>query len=73
MAQKTVSDDVVYKVAKALWSDKCVDYLSNNLKSLVAMRSSPLDGIAFPLHPGAIKLWNEKGLDTSKVGTTDQM
>ncbi len=73
VAQKTVSDDVVYEVAKVLWSTKCVDYLSNNLKSLVAMKDSPLDGIAFPLHPGAIKLWNEKGLDTSDIRTPDKM
>jgi len=73
VAQKTVSDDVVYKVAKALWSDKCVSYLSKNLKSLAAMKDSPLSGIAFPLHPGAAKLWKEKGLDTSKVRTPDQM
>ena len=73
VAQKTVSDDVVYKVSKVLWSTKCVDYLSNNLKSLVAMKDSPLDGVAFPLHPGAIKLWKEKGLDPSKVQTPDKM
>ncbi len=73
VAQKSVSDDVVYQVAQALWSDKCVDYLSKNLKSLVAMRDSPLAGIAFPLHPGAEKLWKEKGLDTSKVRRPDQM
>ncbi|MCH7550790.1 MAG: hypothetical protein IIA35_03665, partial [Proteobacteria bacterium] len=71
--QETVPDDVVYEVAKVLWSTKCVDYLSNNLKSLVAMKDSPLDGVAFPLHPGAIKLWKEKGLDPSKVQTPDKM
>jgi len=73
VAQKTVSDDLVYKVSKALWSDKCVSYLSKNLKSLAGMKGSPLDGIAFPLHPGAAKLWKEKGLDTSKVPTPGQM
>lgn len=69
VAQKTVPDDIVYKVTKALWSDKCVDFLSKNLKSLVAMKDNPLSGIAFPLHPGAAKLWKEKGLDASKIRT----
>lgn len=73
VAQKTVSDDVVYKVAKALWSSTCVDYLASNQKSLVAMKDSPLAGIAFPLHPGAAKLWREKGMDTSKIPTADNL
>ena len=73
IAQKSVSNAVVYKVAKALWSKTCVNYLASNQKSLVAMKDSPLAGIAFPLHPGAAKLWKEKGLNTSKIPTADNL
>ncbi|MBI3045151.1 MAG: TAXI family TRAP transporter solute-binding subunit [Betaproteobacteria bacterium] len=67
LAHKDVPAEVVYGVARTLWSDTCVDYLTNNLKSLSAMKGSPVDGLAFPLHPGAAKLWKEKGLDVSRV------
>ena len=73
LAQKTVSNATVYRVAKALWSKTCINYLSSNQKSLAAMKGSPLDGIAFPLHPGAAKLWKERGLDASKVLTPAKM
>jgi len=67
IAHKDVPADVVYNVAKTLWSDACLDYLTGNLKSLSAMKESPVAGLAFPLHPGAARLWKEKGLDISKV------
>lgn len=67
IAHKDVPEDVVYNVAKTLWSDACLDYLTGNLKSLSAMKESPVAGLAFPLHPGAVKLWKEKGLDVSQV------
>lgn len=71
VAHKDVPDEVVYRVAEVLWSDECIDYLSDNLRSLVAMRDSPLVGVAFPMHPGALKLWEDKGLDTSGIPTEE--
>jgi len=67
IVHKDVPENVVYNVAKTLWSDACVSYLTGNLRSLSAMKDSPVAGLAFPLHPGAAKLWKEKGLDISKV------
>jgi TRAP transporter TAXI family solute receptor len=67
IVHKDVPESVVYNVAKTLWSDACLDYLTGNLKSLSAMKESPVAGLAFPLHPGAAKLWKEKGLDISNV------
>ena len=67
IVHKDVPEEVVYNVAKTLWSDACLDYLTGNLKSLSAMKESPVAGLAFPLHPGAAKLWKEKGLDISNV------
>ena len=67
IVRKDVPADVVYKVTKALWSNACIDYLTTNQKSLSAMKDSPVVGLAFPLHPGAARLWKEKGLDISQV------
>lgn len=73
IAHKDVPEEVVYNVAKTMWSDACLDYLTNNLKSLSAMKESPVAGLAFPLHPGAARLWQEKGLDLSQVPAQGSM
>ena len=67
IAHKDVPAGVVYNVAKTLWSDVCLDYLTKNLRSLSAMKESPVVGLAFPLHPGAARLWKEKAIDLSHV------
>ena len=72
IVNKNVPDDKVYRVAKALWSNACIDYLSKAQRSLVAMKDSPLTGLVFPLHPGAAKLWREKGLNVSAVPTAEK-
>lgn len=73
VANAGVSDDLVYEITKVLWSDACVDYLSSNVSALSQMKSDPLVGAVMPLHPGAMRYWNEKGLDTGKVPTPDTM
>jgi hypothetical protein len=73
IAHKDVPENVVYNVAKTLWSDTCVNYLTKNLKSLSAMKDSPVSNLAFPLHPGAAKLWKEKGLNVSQVPALGSM
>jgi TRAP transporter TAXI family solute receptor len=72
IVNKNVPDDKVYRVAKALWSNACIDYLSKAQRSLAAMKDSPLAGLVFPLHPGAAKLWREKGLNVSAVPTAEK-
>jgi TRAP transporter TAXI family solute receptor len=72
IANKDVSDDTVYRVAKALWSKACIDYLPKAQRSLSAMKDSPLNGLVFPLHPGAAKLWREKGLNLAAVPTAEK-
>jgi TRAP transporter TAXI family solute receptor len=72
IVHKAVPDETVYRVAKALWSNTCVDYLSKAQRSLVSMRDSPLNGLVFPLHPGAEKLWREKGLNISGIPTAEK-
>jgi TRAP transporter TAXI family solute receptor len=73
LAHANVPDDLVYDLTKILWSDACVEYLGNNHRALRAMRGDPLVGLAIPLHPGAARFWRERGLDTSKVPTPEQM
>lgn len=73
IAHKDVPEDVVYNVAKTLWSDTCLNYLTKNLKSLSAMKDSPVSNLSFPLHPGAAKLWKEKGLNVSQVPALGSM
>ena len=73
IASKDVPDQVVYDIAKTLWSESCLDYLVDNMQALSAMKGSPVAGLAFPLHPGAARLWKEKGLDLSKVPSTGSM
>jgi uncharacterized protein len=72
IANKDVSEETVYRVAKVLWDSACVDYLTKAQRSLEVMKDSPLNGVVFPLHPGAAKLWREKGLDVSAVPTPDK-
>jgi hypothetical protein len=72
IAYKDVPDEKVYRVAKALWSKACLDYLPQAQRSLVAMKESPLAGLVFPLHPGAAKLWKEEGLNIAGVPTAEQ-
>jgi TRAP transporter TAXI family solute receptor len=72
IANKDVPEEKVYRVAKALWSNACIDYLSKAQRSLAAMKDSPLNGLVFPLHPGAAKLWREKGLNVSAIPTADK-
>jgi TRAP transporter TAXI family solute receptor len=72
IVNKDVPDEKVYRVTKALWSDACIGYLSKAQRSLSAMKESPLKGVVFPLHPGAAKLWQEKGLNVSAIPTAEK-
>jgi len=72
IAYKDVPDEKVYRVAKALWSKACLEYLPKAQRSLVAMKDSPLNGLVFPLHPGASKLWKEMGLNVSAIPTAEK-
>lgn len=73
VANAGVSDDLIYRITKTLWSDACVDYLASNMSSLSQMKGDPLLGAVMPLHPGAMRYWKEKGLDTSKVPAPEAM
>jgi len=58
-----ISNEVVYAVTKALWSDKTRALLdAGHAKGKLITRNNALNGLAAPLHPGAEKFYKEAGL-----------
>ncbi len=58
-----VSNDTVYAVVKALWSDKTRAVLdAGHAKGKLITTTNALKGLAVPLHPGAEKFYKEAGL-----------
>ena len=58
-----VSNDTVYAVVKALWSDKTRAVLdAGHAKGKLITTTNALKGLAVPLHPGAEKFYKEVGL-----------
>src|SRR5262245_3992687 len=54
---------LVYEVTKALWSDKTRAALdAGHAKGKAIQKSTALQGIGIPLHPGAEKFYKEAGL-----------
>ena len=62
-AGKHVSDEIVYGALKDIYSDEGLKYMYSVTKAATAMTvKDGLMGIATPVHPGAAKFWQEKGL-----------
>ncbi|MBZ6077437.1 TAXI family TRAP transporter solute-binding subunit [Microvirga sp. WGZ8] len=58
-----VPDNVVYEVAKNLWSDKTRATLdAGHAKGKFIRKETALDGAGIPIHPGAAKFYKEAGL-----------
>jgi uncharacterized protein len=58
-----ISNDVVYAVVKALWSEKTRAVLdAGHAKGKLITPANALKGLAVPLHPGAEKFYKEAGL-----------
>jgi uncharacterized protein len=63
VANKDVSDDVVYKLLTAIYTDEGLAHMVSQKKTFKNMSlKSGVNGIVTPMHPGAIKFWKEKGL-----------
>ncbi len=63
VANKDVSDDVVYDLLSAVFTDEGLAHMVSQKKTFKAMSvKKGVDGIVTPLHPGAIKFWKEKGV-----------
>ena len=58
-----LSNDLVYAVTKAMWSDKTRAVLdAGHAKGKLITKQNALKGLAVPLHPGAEKFYKEAGL-----------
>jgi uncharacterized protein len=58
-----ISDELVYQVVKATWSDKTRTMLdAGHAKGKSITKDTALKGLAVPLHPGAAKFYKEVGL-----------
>jgi TRAP-type uncharacterized transport system substrate-binding protein len=63
IAHSGVSDGTVYKILKAVYSDKGKAFLEKSAGKIVKQMTK-VDGlrsITVPLHPGAVKFWKEQG------------
>ncbi|MHC1742773.1 MAG: TAXI family TRAP transporter solute-binding subunit [Syntrophobacteraceae bacterium] len=58
-----MSDDVVYRLTTALWSEGIVSAIQNGHPQGKAVSlQTALNGISIPLHPGAERFYRERGL-----------
>jgi TRAP-type uncharacterized transport system substrate-binding protein len=58
-----VKDDFVYKALADIYSKEGLGYMVKVKSTAKAMSvEGGLDGIVTPVHPGAAKFWEEKGL-----------
>jgi uncharacterized protein len=63
VANSKVPDDVVHQILTALFDQDGLDYLvsvHNSAKSMSV--ETGLKGVVTPIHPGALKFWQEKGI-----------
>ncbi|MCB1183662.1 TAXI family TRAP transporter solute-binding subunit [bacterium] len=57
-----VPDDVVYDIMKTLWSAEGMEAMTAAKKTFKSMNmENGFDGASIPLHPGAVKFWEEQG------------
>jgi TRAP transporter TAXI family solute receptor len=69
VAHKDVDEKMVYEATKLWFSPKGVSFLTTVHKSLAEMgKPDPTNGLyqSIPLHPGAEKVWREKGITIRK-------
>lgn len=63
VANKDVSEDAVYDMLSAIYTDEGLAHMLEQKKTFKNMSlETGLDGIVTPLHPGAVKFWKEKGI-----------
>ncbi len=63
VANANVADDVVYKMLTAIYSDEGLAHMVGQKKTFKEMSLvTGTNGIVTPMHPGAIKFWQEKGM-----------
>ncbi|KJS32898.1 MAG: C4-dicarboxylate ABC transporter substrate-binding protein [Desulfatitalea sp. BRH_c12] len=62
-ANKDLPDELVYEVAKALWSEAGMQAMVTAKNEFSEMNlKNNFSGSSVPLHPGAVKFWKEQGV-----------
>ncbi len=63
VANSDVPEDAVYEVLSIIFADEGLAYMVEQKKTFAAMSvEDGVKGIVTPLHPGAKKFWEEKGI-----------
>ena len=63
VANSKVSDEAVYEMLSAIYSDEGLAHMKAQKKTFKNMSlETGTDGVVTPWHPGAIKFWKEKGM-----------
>jgi hypothetical protein len=63
VANKDVPAEVVYKLLSLIYTDEGLAYMRQLKKTAAAMSvKDGIKGIVTPLHPGALRFWQEKGI-----------
>ncbi|MDQ3398314.1 MAG: TAXI family TRAP transporter solute-binding subunit [Deinococcota bacterium] len=64
-----LSDEVVYEMTRAVYSQAGLDYLQRVTEAARDMnRANAMSGIVIPLHPGAARFWQEAGVALPNAG-----
>ncbi len=59
-----ISDDIVYQITKTLWSDSTLSALAaGHPRGADINAATALEGVGIPLHPGAVRFYEEQGYD----------
>jgi len=63
VANSEVSDDTVYKMLSAIYTDEGLAHMKQQKKTFKHMSlKTGAQGVVTPWHPGAIRFWKEKGM-----------
>jgi hypothetical protein len=63
VAHADVPDDIVYQMLAAIYTEEGLAHMVSQKKTFAEMRiATGVNGIVTPMHPGAIRFWQEKGI-----------
>ncbi len=64
----SLSDELVYKICKVLWSNETRALLDKgHPKGKAILIQNAIKGVSIPLHPGAIRFYEEMHIDISRI------
>lgn len=67
-----LSDEIVYQISKTLWSQETRARLGKGHPAGKAISiENAIKGVSIPLHPGAIRYYNEMNMDIGKLSTSE--